>query len=248
MSNEIVIELAGVDVAHPGADEARLVHGVDWRIARGAFWVVGGPPGSGRSTLLTTAAGLTRPGGGTLRFFGRDMASATEAEQIDWRRRIGYVFENGGRLFSHLTVAQNIALPLAYHATGDDAELGAPVADWLARAELTAQAHAMPSQVSPRLQQRASLARALIVPTDVVFVDSPPVSQGAREARWWQDQLRALQARGVTVVVGSNEFAAWLDLAATFALIEDEQFRVLGDAAAVRANRDTAWREFVTVY
>lgn len=226
MNGETLIELAGVDVVHAGADDAVLARGVDWRIERGAFWVVSGAPGCGLSTLLATAAGLTRPGGGTLRIFGRELAVATEPEQVEWRRRIGFVFENGGRLFSHLTVAQNIALPLAYHGTGDDAALAGPVGEWLARAELAGFAQAMPSRLSSRLQQRAALARALVVPTDALFVDSPPVGASEQDAAWWREELGALHRQGLTVVVGSNEREVWTGLPARMGWLRKERFEV----------------------
>ncbi len=243
-----LIELAGVEVVQADAGRV-LVRGVDWRIGPGEFWVVGGAPGSGVSSLLTTAAGLNRPGEGTLRIFGRELAAASEAEQVEWRRRIGYVFERGGRLLSHLTVAQNIALPLAYHSALDPVEIRDKVEQWLMRAELTECAGLMPSQLTPRLQQRASFVRALIVPSAVVFLDDPPVRLGTGETRWWREQAGELCRQGVTVVVGSSHFAAWLDVVATatFALLQDGHFVIIGDAKQVRADRGAVWREFVTV-
>jgi len=238
MSDETVIELSGVDVSPAEAADTVLVRGVDWRIGRGEFWAVAGAPESGTGTLLATAAGLNRPGGGTLRIFGRDLAAAMEAEQVDWRRRIGFVFENGGRLLTQLTVAQNIALPLAYHTALDEAAIGGRVAEWLARAELGELASAMPSRLSQRLQQRAGLARALAVPTDVLFVDNPPVGLSGQDAAWWREQLGALHAQGLTVVVGGNDCTAWRETATRFAVVENERFRVLGDRDAGRAGKE----------
>jgi ABC-type transporter Mla maintaining outer membrane lipid asymmetry ATPase subunit MlaF len=246
MDAEWIIELDGVDVTHPDQDASVLIRGVNWQIGRGQFWVVGGPPGAGKSSLLTTAAGLNRPGGGTLRIFGRDLAGVTEQEQIEWRQWIGFVFEHGGRLLSHLTVGENVALPLRYHRTSPDAEIAAQVESWLERAGLGGCAGMMPSRFSPRLQQRLALARTLIMPKSVLFVDNPPGGRN-RDSHWWREQLGGLAAQGLTVVVASNDFGIWLDTAQRFALVQDGQFSIIGGPEEVKSCADAAWREYVMV-
>lgn len=246
MDAEWIIELDGVDATHPEATDTALVQAVKWRIKRGEFWVVGGPPGSGKSSLLATAAGLTRPSAGTLRLFGQDMTAVTELEQIKWRQWIGFVFENGGRLLAHLTVAENVALPLRYHREVDDAEADKLVESWLERAGLSGYAEAMPSRLSPRLQQRLALARALIMPKAVLFVDNPPGGHN-RDSRWWRKQLSELAAQDMTVVVASNDFGEWLDTAQHFALVQDGQFSIIGGPEQVKACADATWREYITV-
>ena len=246
MESEWIIELDDVDVSHMDAGEQVLVERVRWRIARGECWVVGALPGAGKTSLLATAAGLNRPAGGTLRMFGRVLAEATEAEQVEWRQWIGFVFENGGRLLAHLTVAENVALPLRYHRAMDEAEVNTLVAEWLARAGLSEYADAMPSRLSPRHQQRLALARALVMPKAALFVDNPPEGR-SRDTAWWRDQLNTLAAQGTTVVVGTNDFASWLDSAALFAVVQDGKFSVIGNSNNVRAAADAAWREYIMV-
>jgi putative ABC transport system ATP-binding protein len=226
MTSAPLIELTAVDVTPSESPNAVLVRAVNWSIGRGDFWIVGGAPGTGKSSLLATAAGLNRPGDGTLRIFGRDLARATEAEQVQWRRQIGFVFEAGGRLLTHLTVAENIALPLQYHTDLPDAEVQARVAHWLDRTGLTDCAHDRPSRLSPRFQQRVSLARALVVPTDVLFVDHPPTVLDEAEAGWWRDQLTALHTGGLTVIVGTNDRATWSPLPTSQGRIRDQQFHI----------------------
>src|SRR5213594_1535064 len=104
MSAPPPVELVGVAVAHPTVPTAVLLEAVDWVIGAGEIHAVAGEQGSGRTAVLATAAGLVRAAAGTVRLFGHDLATATESEQAEWRRRIGFVFEQGGRLFTHLTV------------------------------------------------------------------------------------------------------------------------------------------------
>src|SRR2546422_994407 len=101
MNGNIVIELVDADIVHEEAPATVLLRNVRWRVAEGEFWVIGGDRASGKSSFLATAAGLNRPASGTLRIFGHDLAQASEAEQVDWRRRMGFVYEQGGRLLSH---------------------------------------------------------------------------------------------------------------------------------------------------
>jgi ABC-type transporter Mla maintaining outer membrane lipid asymmetry ATPase subunit MlaF len=251
MSKEAFIELSDVDVLRENGS-AVLLRAVNWRIAPGDFWVLSGGRSSGKTSLLATAAGLNRLGGGTLRIFGRNLAEATEEEQVEWRRRIGFVFENGGRLLHHLTVAGNLALPLEYHLELEEQVVRKKVEEMLERAELSAYAHATPSRLSLRAQQRVGLMRALAVPTQVLFLDNVLNGLSAREERWWLDALRELRShyatpdgKPLTIAASSDDFRGWLDLANRFALIHGDQLRVLGGREELLANKEAAVLELV---
>lgn len=251
-SDAVAIELAGVAVTHyEGAPNEVLIRDVNWRIGFGDFWVVGGRRSCGKSSLLLTAAGMNRPADGTLRILGQDLASAREKDQMAWRRRIGFVFELSGRLFSHLTVAQNIALPLQYHHAMDEAEVAAKVDELLALTELHSFAQYMPSRLSLEAQQRVGLARALTAPVEVLFLDSPLTTLAWRETLWWLDFLRRLRethrvnGKLLTVVASADDFRGWLDVATHFAIVEGGRFRALGGQEQVAATVEPAVREFL---
>jgi phospholipid/cholesterol/gamma-HCH transport system ATP-binding protein len=251
-SDNVAIELADVDVTqYEGASDAVVVRGVNWRIGLGEFWVVSGRPSTGKSSLLLTAAGLNRPAGGTLRIFGQDLAGASEKDQVAWRRRIGFAFEYAGRLFSHLTVAQNIALPLQYHRAIDDAEAAARVDELLTITGLRDYADSMPSRLSLGVQQRAGLARALASPVEVLFLDDPLTTLSLREERWWLDFLRQLretqaaQDRPMTIVASADDFHGWIDVASHFAIVGDGRFDAVGGREQLAAAVEPAVREFL---
>ena len=250
--NAAAIELAGVDVTHyESASDTVLVREVNWRIGFGEFWVVGGRQSSGKTSLLLTAAGLNRPSAGTLQILGCDLATASEQDQIGWRRRIGFVFEHRGRLFNHLSVAQNIALPLQYHLDIDDSEVAARVDELLTLTDLQEYAQRTPSRLSLGVQQRVGLARALTSSAEVLFLDSPLTTLPLREMRWWLDFLRRLrethraQDQLLTIVASADDFRGWLDVASQFAIVDGGRFDVVGGRGQVEAATEPTLRDFL---
>jgi ABC-type transporter Mla maintaining outer membrane lipid asymmetry ATPase subunit MlaF len=251
-SDSIAIELAGVQVRHyEDTSDTVVVRDVNWRIGGGEFWVVGGRASSGKSSLLLTAAGLNRPAGGTLRIFGEDFGRAKEKERMAWRRRIGFVFEQSGRLFSHLTVARNIALPLQYRQVIGEDEIVARVDEVLTQTGLRDYVSYVPSRLGLGVQQRVALARALVSPLEVLFLDNPLTTLSLRESRWWLDFLRELHknrgtdGKPLAIVAGADDFRGWIDVANQFAVVEGGQFRVIGGREHVEAAAEPAVREFL---
>ncbi len=217
MNEPPLIELDHVTVTHPDGDEP-LLEDVNWRLTRGQFWVLAGDQGSGKSALLATMAGLQRPAAGTVRLKGRDLTAAPEVEQMAWRRQIGFVFEFHGRLLHHLTVLENILLPLQYHHNEQASDRATSL---LERAGLSHLAHTLPSRLNHRLQQRVALLRALAFPTEVLFLDNPLNGLGPAGLTWWREFLQQWLAENpLTVVATSNSSDDWAGLATRKAALE----------------------------
>jgi|SRR5579862_6535342 len=251
VTGDPAIELASVHISHAEAPGVVVLRDVNWQIGFGEFWVVGGQPSSGKSTLLLTAAGLNRPVTGKLRIFGREMVGAHEKDTLAWRRRIGFVFEYSGQMFNRLTVAQNIALPLQYHGEMSDDDVVAKVDALLTMTELQEYASFVPGRLSLGVQQRVGLARALASPVELLFLDNPLSTLSLREARWWLDFLRRLyesrRAEGnpLAIVASVDDFRGWIDAAEHFAIVEGGRFGVVGGREQVAAATEPAVREFL---
>lgn len=244
MEKETVIQLRNADIPRVQvASPVAVVKNVDWCVARGDFWVVGAQPGTGKTDLLCTAAGIQKPMKGEQLLFGRDTEKMSEEELVVSRLRIAIVF-NSGRLFNGLTVAQNIALPLSYHYSLGEDDLANRVSDALEKTGLAAWGNKRPDQVTRNLHQRIALARALALEPEVILVDNPVGNVDPRQGRWWLDFLCALKEK-LTVVIATDDLRPWIDVGEQFALIRDRQLEQAGGRDEIRQSKDPLVRELL---
>lgn len=234
------IALEDVDVPHPSQGGPPLFRQVRWTIRSGECWLLTGAPGCGKSTVLQVASALLRPSRGTLRLFGDDIAALEESAQLAHRSRLGLVFGHGGRLFSHLTVAENIALPLRYHAPAHIPDPGTHLQRLLEALSLESYAHRVPGELPRLVAPRVALARALALAPDVLMVDDPTSGLIPREAEWWSNMLANALGSGIpglpiprTLVIAAQDPHPWIPLAPRLASLDasTHMFRVLDSGA-----------------
>jgi len=227
------------------------VRGVNWSVCAGDYWVIAGQQGTGKSDLLLTTSGLMEPRKGHYRLFGELMPIFDDA-RLQTRLRLGLVFD-GGRPFAHLSVRENIALPLRYHQNLSETEVDDCVGEALARLELAPLADTTSGKLSQSWQQRVGLARALVLRPQLLLIDNPIAGLDLEHTRWWLNFLDGLsQGRGwpcnepLTLVVTTSDFRPWKDHARQFALLQNEVLRTLGGWEQVAAASDELLRAFFT--
>ncbi|MFO1415658.1 MAG: ABC transporter ATP-binding protein [Burkholderiales bacterium] len=195
-----MIRLAGVTRTFPGPRPRTVLSGVSLDVAKGELVAILGESGVGKSTLLNLVAGLDVPDAGQVSVAGHTFADMDDDALTVFRRRhIGFVFQ-AFHVLPYLTVAQNVALPLALLDVRDpDARVHA----MLAAVGLADRGASLPRELSGGELQRTAIARALVHAPDVVLADEPtgnldPESAGV-VMTLLRDQLHAHGATGVMV-------------------------------------------------
>ena len=167
-NDDIVIRVRGL-VTRFGTE---TVHdGLDIDVRRGEVMGVVGGSGTGKSVLLRTVVGLKRPEGGDIDVLGYDVPHLSEAEAQELEQRWGVLFQDGA-LFSSLTVAQNIEVPLREHLRMPGLLMDEIAACKIAIVGLPEDtADKFPAQLSGGMRKRAGLARALALDPEILFLD-----------------------------------------------------------------------------
>jgi ABC-type transporter Mla maintaining outer membrane lipid asymmetry ATPase subunit MlaF len=245
------IEMHDVAVGSLRDQSLTILEGINWRVAPGDYWVIAGLQGSGKSDFLMMTASLMPPTAGVYKLFGELMPIFDEP-RLKKRLRLGLAFETG-QLFNHLTVAENIALPLRYHGNLPQAEANAQVQPILEAMELAPWADSTPGAIGRNWQKRVGLARALVLKPEVLLVDSPLTGLDLRHANWWLSFLDALsrglgllEGRPLTLIVTAADLRPWKGRARQFAVLKNKRFSVLGDWSQLESVTDELVQELLT--
>ncbi len=173
IENPVVVELSCVDKAFRQGDKrVPVLSCLDVLVPAGEILAVMGPSGGGKSTLLNLIAGLIRPDDGEVVVLGRNLGTMNDDDIALWRRRnLGFVFQ-AFHLVPHLTVGENVGLPLSLNGV-DGAEQSERVRELLAAVGLPERAAAYPENLSGGEMQRVAIARAVSHRPALVLADEP---------------------------------------------------------------------------
>lgn len=192
--------------------------GLDFRVEERGIFIVMGGNGCGKSTLLRHLLGLHRPHHGAVFYRGVDFWQARPEERAAIMRHCGILYQ-GGALWSSMSLAENVALPLEVHTDLSRQQIKEIVSYKLALVGLAGQENLYPAELSGGMRRRAGLARAMALDPEVLFFDEPSAGLDPINARRLDDLILELRdSLGTTVVVVSH------DLASIFAIGEDAVF------------------------
>lgn len=181
---------------------------LDFTIEHGDVFIIMGGSGCGKSTLLKHLIGLQRPAKGDVFYDGRSLWQADPAERQRIMRRIGVLYQSGA-LWSSMTLAENVALPLGEFTDMGPTEIGAIVSYKLALVGLAGFEDYYPSEISGGMQKRAGLARAMALDPEILFFDEPSAGLDPVSARLLDDLIINLRdTLGTTIVVVTHELAS----------------------------------------
>jgi phospholipid/cholesterol/gamma-HCH transport system ATP-binding protein len=181
---------------------------LNFTIDRGDIFIIMGGSGCGKSTLLRHLIGLQRPAKGDVFYEQQDFWHASDEERINIMRRIGVLYQSGA-LFSSLTLAENIALPLGEFTDMGSREIADIVSYKLALVGLAGFEDYYPSEISGGMQKRAGLARAMALDPEILFFDEPSAGLDPVSAKLLDDLIASLRdTLGATIVVVTHELAS----------------------------------------
>ncbi|HET7259475.1 MAG TPA: ATP-binding cassette domain-containing protein [Candidatus Acidoferrum sp.] len=154
-----------------GFEEGDILRDVSFQVQERETLVLLGETGTGKTLSLKLAAGLLRPSAGIVRVLGKEISSMPERDLLEFRRHIGFVFQEGA-LFDSMTVGDNVAYRLLEDGVKDQ-EIEPRVLEALRFVELEHTVELFPSELSGGMRRRVSIARALINQPPIVLYDSP---------------------------------------------------------------------------
>jgi len=154
-----------------GFDEGEVLRGISFEVWPGETKVLLGESGCGKTLLMKLATGLLRADAGRIWVMGHDLEEMSEDQLLDFRRHVGFVFQEGA-LFDSLSVADNVAFRLREESL-DDEEIEKRVREVLRFVELEPAIEMYPGELSGGMRRRVSIARALVDRPPLVLYDSP---------------------------------------------------------------------------
>lgn len=223
-----MIEYKNVSKSYGNQD---IIKQLDLKIEDGAFLTIVGTSGSGKTTLLKMINGLVKPSQGEILINGQDVQ---ETDLIELRRNIGYSIQGNG-LFSHLTVAENIAFVLNLQKK-NQVEIEKVVDEKLAMLGLDTQLkNRYPAALSGGQAQRVGIARALAATPNILLMDEPFGAVDAITRYQLQHELKSLhEETGITVVFITHDIAEALKLGTKILVLDKGEIQQYGTPQEIK--------------
>jgi phospholipid/cholesterol/gamma-HCH transport system ATP-binding protein len=181
---------------------------LNFSVQYGDIFIIMGGSGCGKTTLLKHMIGLKQPARGDVYFSEDNYWKSDLDTQQEIKQRFGVMFQ-AGALWSSMTLAENIALPLTEYTQLNDAEISDVVSYKLALVGLAGHEEYYPAELSGGMRKRASLARAMALDPEILFFDEPSAGLDPISARRLDDLIIELRdSLGTTVVVVTHELAS----------------------------------------
>ena len=211
------------------------------------IFIIMGGSGCGKSTLMRHMVGLKEPAAGEIHFDGENFTSADEAKRLSFVRRFGVMYQSGA-LWSSLTLAENLAMPLEEHTDLKAREIRDLAAYTLALVGLSGYEDYYPAQVSGGMNKRAGIARAMALDPDVLFLDEPGAGLDPLSSRRLDELiLRLRDSLGSTFVIVSHELASIFAIANN-SIFLDTDTRKQGATGDPKELRDRSDNEAVRIF
>jgi ABC-type transporter Mla maintaining outer membrane lipid asymmetry ATPase subunit MlaF len=223
-----VIELVDVSIGFAGN---QVLKGLSLKILPGISTVIVGRSGSGKSVLLKLMMGLLQPDSGKVLLFGRDLATVSQVEMLELRKRMGMLFQNYA-LFDSMPVDENVGFTLLENSKMPRKDIMVMVQDLIRLLQLTGSEQLLPSSLSGGMKKRVGLGRALIARPEVVLFDEPTTGLDPIMIENVDEMiLLAKKEFQITSVIISHDMASTRRLSDRVAFLHDGKIAFYGTYA-----------------
>lgn len=246
MADDVHIAVSHLTMAY---DDFVIQRDLDFNVRRGEVFIIMGGSGCGKTTLLKHMIGLKAPVEGDVLYDGRSFWNGDEGERDLVKRRFGVLYQSGA-LWSSMTLAENVALPLQLYTPLGEMEIRDIAAYKLALVGLAGFEDYTPSEISGGMKKRAGLARAMALDPEILYFDEPSAGLDPLNARLLDELILELRdSLGTTLVVVTHELASIFAIGDTAVFLDTDAKTQLavGNPRELRdASPDPRVRRFLT--
>jgi phospholipid/cholesterol/gamma-HCH transport system ATP-binding protein len=204
-----------------------VMQDITFDVGAGEIFFIMGGSGCGKSTLLRHLIGLKQPAAGNVEFWGEDFYAATPERRDQLLRRVGVLYQSGA-LWSSMTLAENVAVPLQTYTDLRPAEVQDMVELKLALVGLRGYEGYYPNEISGGMQKRAGLARAMAMDPEILCIDEPSAGLDPISSRRLDELIQELsQSLGTTIVIVSHELASIFGIGTNGVFLDAETRRMI---------------------
>jgi phospholipid/cholesterol/gamma-HCH transport system ATP-binding protein len=221
---EVSIEVRNLDMAY---GDRVIQRNLTFTVGRGDIFIIMGGSGCGKSTLLRHLIGLIEPARGEVLYDGQSFWGAEAAERDRMVKRFGVLYQSGA-LWSSMSLAENVALPLEQYTTLSPRAIRELVSLKLSLVGLAGFEDFYPSEISGGMCKRAGLARAMALDPDILFFDEPSAGLDPISARLLDELILELRdSLGATLVVVTHELASIFTIGTNSVFLDAESKTML---------------------
>jgi len=226
-----------------------LMRDLNFTVHRGDIFIIMGGSGCGKSTLLKILIGLKEPSRGQVFYNGMSFWEMETEERESIMKRFGILYQSGA-LWSSMTLAENVALPLEQYTNLSPHQINEVVSLKLSLVGLAGFEEFYPSEISGGMRKRAALARAMALDPDILFFDEPSAGLDPVSARLLDDLILELRdSLGSTIVVVTHELASIFSIGnnSIYLDVDSGTMTASGDPKKLLAeSKDPKVRKFLT--
>lgn len=233
----IIIQVRNLSAGY--GDEI-IIRNVSFDVRQGEVFAILGRSGCGKTTLFKAMIGLLEPMEGSITIDGDEVVPVAEGGADRFLRKIGVLFQSGA-LFTSLTLAENVAVPLQQYTTLPETTIQQLVLMKLAEVGLNGYERYLPSELSGGMQKRGALARAMAVDPKILFFDEPSAGlDPITSAELDRTILKINATLGTTMILVTHELASILAVADRVIMLDPEEKGIIAQGEPERLRDESS--------